>query len=646
MSMAEIKGSLAGSTIAPGTEGCTESGIQIPFLQEMCDQFHDEFGYQMIFVSERGEIIAAVLRERIGTTHAIGAEIMSGKRDEGIVTEADAAQSDFMKEGVSVGIDVDGTRVAVVGITGPVEKVHPLARLAGMWVIAMVRAENARCAQEEMAEQMITQQREILEQQKEYVQERTRSIQSLLDLSGQGFLSFGADMKVRPEYSRECVEIFGEEIEGHDLSKLLYSDPQEQADFVDALALVFAGDSSPDVVFSLLDASVKIRDKTVELDFRAIDTDYIMCSLRDVSEQQMLEARISEVNELREMLLGVVMNRPHFAALVREADRLFELLNSMTASGEFTGEEENVASAYREIHTFKANASYLKLKRSVDAAHRLEDALAEFDVLTDGTSVLLRIEEMQHAFRKDLFTVKNNLGPEWIAPDETMVIPRLQLEELERQLRSEVSGGGEIADRLQRLQMVPYSTLESRVAGLVQDLASARGKRLKPLEFSGNDFLLDREYYEALSHAVTHIIRNMVDHGIERPRDRERAGKAAEGVVSISSAEQNGHVRIIIEDDGQGIDVQKVKAKAISLNLVQHNSQPSREELLKLIFKQGFSTAAYVTPTSGRGVGLVAVRDEIKRVGGKLSVSTRNGKGTRFEITIPKGSAVRGLHEG
>ena len=646
MSMAGINDNLMGDTVAPGIDGCTESGIQIPFLQEMCDQFHAEFGYQMIFVAERGEIVAAVLRERIGTVHAIGAEIMSGMRDEGIVTEADAAQSAFMKEGVSVGIDVDGNRVAVVGITGPVEKVHPLARLAGMWVIAMVRAENARCDQEAMAEQMLTQQREMLEQQKEYVRERTRSIQSLLDFSGQGFLSFGADMKVRPEYSRECVEIFGEEIEGHELSKLLYSDPQDQADFVDALALVFAGDSSPDVVFNLLDSSVKIRNKTVELDFRAIDTDYIMCSLRDVSEQQMLEARISEVNELREMLLGVVMNRPHFAALVREADRLFELLNSMTAGGEFTGEEEDVASAYREIHTFKANASYLKLKRSVDAAHRLEDALAEFDVLTDGTSVLLRIEEMQHAFRKDLFTVKNNLGPEWIAPDETMVIPRLQLEELERQLRSEVSGGGEIADRLQRLQMVPYSTLESRVAGLVQDLASARGKRLKPLEFSGNDFLLDREYYEALSHAVTHIIRNMVDHGIERPRDRERAGKAAEGVVRISSAEQNGHVRIIIEDDGQGIDVQKIKAKAISLNLVQHTSQPSREELLKLIFKQGFSTAAYVTPTSGRGVGLVAVRDEVKRVGGKLSVSTRNGKGTRFEISIPKGSAVRGLHEG
>jgi len=646
MDAEEIKDSPLEDAPSLAAEGCTESGIQIPFLQDMCDQFQAEFGYQMIFVAERGEIVAAVLRERLGTIHAVGAEIMSGQRDEGIVTKDEAANSEFMKEGVSVGIDVDGNRVAVVGITGPVEKVHPLARLAGMWVVAMVRAENARCDQEAMAEQMMTQQREMLEQQKEYVRQRTRSIQSLLDFSGQGFLSFGAEMKVRPEYSRECVEIFGGEIEGQDFSELLYSDPQEQADFVDALALIFSGDSSPEVVFGLLDSSVKIRGKTVKLDFRAIDGELIMCSLRDVTEQHMLEARISEVNDLREMLLGIVMNRPHFAALVREADRLFELLNSMTSSGEFTGEEEEVAAAYRDVHTFKANASYLKLKRSVDAAHRLEDALAEFDVLADGPSVLLRIEEMQHAFRKDLFIVKDNLGAEWIAPDETMVIPRLQLEELERQLRSNDSSGGELADHLQRLQMVPYSQLESRVAGLVQDLAAGRGKRLKPLEFAGIDFLLDREYYEALSHAVTHIIRNMVDHGIERPRERERAGKTSEGTVKISAHEQNGHVHISIEDDGQGIDVQGVKAKAISLNLLQPDSQASREELLKLIFKQGFSTASYVTPTSGRGVGLVAVRDEIKRVGGKLSVTTRNGKGTRFEITIPKGSAVRGLHEG
>lgn len=646
MDTEEIKHGQLEAAPAPVADGCTESGIQISFLQEMCDQFQAEFGYQMIFVAEKGEIVAAALRKRVGTVHSVGAEVMSGQIDEGVVTKDEAADSKFMQEGVSVGIDVDGERVAAVGITGPVEKVHPLARLAGMWVVAMVRAQHARCEQEAMAEEMITRQRELLSQQEEYLRERTRSIQSLLDFSGQGFLSFGADMKVRPEYSRECVEIFSQEIEGKKFSHLLYSNLEERADFEDALALVFEGDSSPEVVFGLIDSSVNIREKTVKLDFRAIENGLIMCSLRDVTEQQVLEARIAEVNELRETLLGIVMNRPHFAALVREADRLFELLNSMTSSGEFTGNEEQVAGAYREIHTFKANASYLKLKRSIDSAHRLEDALAEFDVLADGPSVLLRIEEMQHAFRKDLFMVKDHLGAEWIAPDETVVIPRLQLEELERQLRSIDSSGGELAEQLKRMQMVRYSQLESRVAGLVQDLAAGRGKRLKPLEFAGGDFLLDRDHYEAVSHALTHIIRNMVDHGIERPRERERAGKTAEGTVKISSREQNGHVCISIEDDGKGIDVQGIKAKAVSLNWMQSNSQPSREELLKLIFKQGFSTSMHVTPTSGRGVGLGAVRDEIKRVGGKLSVTTRNGKGTRFDITIPKGSAVRGLHEG
>lgn len=135
-------------------DGCTESGIQVRFLQDLCDEFHAEFGYQMIFCAERGEIVAAVVRERVGTVHGGGAKIMAGELDEIAVSAREAKRSKFMKEGVSVAIDLDGARVATCGVTGPVKEVRSLAKLARLYVVAMIKADRARCEQEDMAEDM------------------------------------------------------------------------------------------------------------------------------------------------------------------------------------------------------------------------------------------------------------------------------------------------------------------------------------------------------------------------------------------------------------------------------------------------------------------------------------------------------------
>ncbi|TVR91642.1 MAG: hypothetical protein EA428_05245 [Spirochaetaceae bacterium] len=141
--------------------GCTESGIQVQFLQDLCDEFHGEFGYQMIFCAERGEIVAAVVRERVGTIHGGGAKIMAGELDEIAVTAREARRSKFMKEGVSVAIDIENNRVATCGVTGPVKEVRPLAKLARLYVVAMIRAERARCEQDDMAEEMREKERDV-----------------------------------------------------------------------------------------------------------------------------------------------------------------------------------------------------------------------------------------------------------------------------------------------------------------------------------------------------------------------------------------------------------------------------------------------------------------------------------------------------
>ncbi|WP_146049318.1 [Fe-Fe] hydrogenase large subunit C-terminal domain-containing protein [Alkalispirochaeta sphaeroplastigenens] len=487
---------------------------------------------------------------------------------------------------------------------------------------------------------------DMIEQQKEQVRQRTRSIQSLLDFSGQGFLSFGADLRVRPEYSRECLEIFGKEIEGEHLATLLYDQHQDREDFADALELIFTGASTPDVVFGLLDKELVIREKQIEIDYRAIDNKVIMCSLVDVTERRMLEDQIARVNQLREMLLSVVINRDNFAALVREADRLLEHLNALVFRGLDQAPHHALEEVMREVHTFKANAGYLKLRKTEAAAHALEDALNDFMVLADAPPVQEGLEELSRQYRQELFAVKENLGAEWIAPDETLVIPRLQLLELEHQLREhqlrdEEIHPGTLADHLRKLQMVPFTPLVERLRRLAQDLASGRGKRLADLQFRGDNFLLDREHYQSLSHAATHLLRNMVDHGIERPHQRERAGKPAQGQVTVSCTVAEGAVSLSFEDDGAGFDTGAIGRIAREKGLLGEGETWDTAKLLKLVFSSGFSTAGQVSAVSGRGVGLAAVKEEVKGLGGRLFLKTRPGRGSRFTIVIPLQEGVQ-----
>ncbi len=468
------------------------------------------------------------------------------------------------------------------------------------------------------------------------VRERTRAIQSLLDFSGQGFLSFGPDLIVGPEHSRECEQIFGTPIVGEWLPALLYDEERRRSEFSDALALVFSGTCRPEVAFELLDDTVDLNEKVVELEFRRIDASRMMCSLRDVTEERRLSEKVAEANELREMLLGIVVNRAQFARLRHEAQQVLDAMREHVTDGFFEASRSDRDVLVRTVHTFKANAGVLKLSRVVDAAHQLEQAMSDLGVLTDGTAVAEALSSLERTYRSELQTIEEHLGSEWVSEEETVVIPRTKLERLERKLRHSGNGKTSAAEELRELQMLRFGELEPRFSGLLEDLAGKRGKRLAPLRFEGGDVKLEMHQLETLSHAITHLIRNMVDHGIERPREREAAGKAPEGEIKIAARERNGSIDIAVEDDGRGINLEAVRRTAIERGLLSSDAGVEDAQLLRIVFKSGFSTAAAVTATSGRGVGMTAVRDAMQQLNGRISVMTGDGQGTRFVMRVPR----------
>ncbi|MBE3598853.1 MAG: chemotaxis protein CheA [Limnochordaceae bacterium] len=192
-----------------------------------------------------------------------------------------------------------------------------------------------------------------------------------------------------------------------------------------------------------------------------------------------------------------------------------------------------------------------------------------------------------------------------------------------------------------RLRMVPLRQVFSRFPRSVRDLARALGKQVEFI-VEGEETELDRSIVNAIGEPLLHLIRNAVDHGIEPPEERRKAGKPASGRIRLSARHEGNGVIVELEDDGAGIDVERIRRKAIDsgrLSAQEAASMPA-EQLIQLIFEPGFSTAKQVTDVSGRGVGMDAAKAVIESLGGRLVVETRRGYGTRCIVRLPLTLAI------
>ena len=213
------------------------------------------------------------------------------------------------------------------------------------------------------------------------------------------------------------------------------------------------------------------------------------------------------------------------------------------------------------------------------------------------------------------------------------------------QLSTTVTHIGRITDQLQtevmRIRMQPISTVFNKFPRLVRDLARKANKQIN-LVTSGEDTELDRTVIEKISDPLLHLLRNSVDHGVELPDQRLANSKPAEGTIMMTAHHEEGHIVLIIEDDGAGIDVERIKAKAVERGLLTASKAAvlPHDDAIELIFASGLSTAAKVTDISGRGVGMDIVRKNIEQLNGSILVDTALGRGTKFQIILPLTLAI------
>ena len=218
-----------------------------------------------------------------------------------------------------------------------------------------------------------------------------------------------------------------------------------------------------------------------------------------------------------------------------------------------------------------------------------------------------------------------------------------QLASLDPQFARNIAQLGRITKELQRvsmaLRMVPIRGVFQKMSRVVRDLGAKQKKKVQ-FTTSGEDTELDRGVVEELNDPLLHMIRNSMDHGIETPEKRKAAGKPELGTLHLRAYHQGGNIVVEVEDDGAGLNKEKILKKAIERGLASAGATLTDDEIYHFIFAAGFSTAEKVTDLSGRGVGLDVVRRNIERLRGQVNISCKPGKGTMFRISLPLTLAI------
>ena len=489
---------------------------------------------------------------------------------------------------------------------------------------------------------------EVLEQT---VANRTMALRNLLNSAGQGFLSFGPDLLVREEYSNECVKIFGGQIAGARFANLIFPKDQEQQVFVESIFFEILNNQDNEVreiYLPLLPSEVIINSRYINIEYKIIkdpesdNAEVCMAILSDVTENRLLESQVEQERNLLKMVVKVIVNRTDFIQNVNDFRR-FSTSGLQRILASSAKDEEKFAEIFRQLHTFKGNFSQLDMSFIVENLHQLETTMTDFKNeggLDQGELKHLFTEiDLETWLQEDLAYLEEILGQKLLTEHDELVISKNKLIEIENRIVTLLppSECKLLIPELRRLRYKPLAELFSSFADYVNRLAERLEKRIYPVKLTAEPIQVDPDAYKGVIKSLVHVFRNAVDHGLESVDDRVELGKEEYGEIAINISTNDRYIVISISDDGRGIDSMALRRKALVQGLLPEEQlqDASDEEILQLIFVDGFSTKENVTEVSGRGVGLAVLKNELTKLGGYSKVETVLGQGTTFYLYLP-----------
>jgi signal transduction histidine kinase/outer membrane murein-binding lipoprotein Lpp len=473
--------------------------------------------------------------------------------------------------------------------------------------------------------------------------QRTEQVAALLDNSGQGFLTVGPGGIVGQEFSQACIQILGRAPAGLALPHLLFPDAgqEDRQDLVDtALDRAFKAvdPTRRSILLSLLPTEIALGDTSIQVEYKPLPDGTVMVVLTDVTEARVLAEQVRQERKRLEMIVAAVGDGHEFFSAVEDCDRFLDWeLDAILASD--APPAAILDEVYRQVHTFKGTFNQFSFQHLPLCLHAAESALHQLKATETADTAAIRAIFDGHSCRSaldaDMGILRQVLGDVFVDGRGTI---RLTLEEVKslEALAAKVAAQGDaegrdLARRVALLRQVSLRKSLGDFNRLVQRIAERRGKEVEPLSVQGDDISVASDRLVPFLRSLGHVFRNAVDHGIENPEERLMAGKPESGHITCTILGQgDGSVIIEVADDGRGIDVAALRAQ-----LGQDSDGLSDQQVMERVFGDGVTTADGADDISGRGVGLAAVWEATRALGGQARLLSEPGRGTRFIFTMP-----------
>ncbi|MGE3624245.1 MAG: ATP-binding protein [Bdellovibrionales bacterium] len=478
-----------------------------------------------------------------------------------------------------------------------------------------------------------------------HVSQQARLTEVLVNSLGQGFLSFDRDGMCGQVYSQACLDLLETMPAGKHIQQVLRIPETQNADFKDWMDILFMPNHAlgfDDVIKFMPQFFPHSDQRRVSLMYRPIRLRggalfQVVVIATDQTEEYEAQQRVKQQQDYAEMICRIFKERNQFR------NTLTHLREFLDAADTQNVKRAEAAPLLRSLHTLKAAVKHFHLTDLGEIIHHLEIELRGEDVASDDVfqrRLKAGAQKIAEAFAAVKNEVRDLVGQDYEWRGNTHEVDESAIHEFVHEMEAHKVEPEVIHRFLATIAAVSATDCFRAFERELHDLAEIMGKQVKPMRFTGTNPRILTQPVQHFLFSLTHICRNIVDHGIEPPITRLARGKDPAGQVSIHAEvvtddRRKEWLHFIISDDGGGIDPSRIRAKLASLDPEGPWMNEDDHTVIQRIFNWGISTRDSISDMSGHGVGMEAVEREVKLLGGTIQVQSELYKGTRFDIRIP-----------
>jgi PAS domain S-box-containing protein len=500
----------------------------------------------------------------------------------------------------------------------------------------------------------ITEQKLAQEIQKNYnkkleyqINKKTQDIRYLLDNAKEGFLSINNNLLIDKEFSKECQNIFELNIANRDFVDLVFSNnnENEKKNIRELFNDIFnATDNlSIEVYTSLLPEETIFNGKYLRIIYNYLNNKKIMVIITDITNKRNLEIKVEREQKNLKMIVKAITDSNLMKRSINDYIKYFttDIFEEMKHEIDCL---EKLNIIFRKVHTFKGDLSQWDMSYVTSKLSKVEDILSDYLKNSNNLTyqeVYDKISEFKFIdwINKEINIITERIGKNIFNENDNLLVDKNAIFEIENYVIKNFSYDEltVLLPKIRRLRYINFKSLILPYSHYIDRLAEKLGKLVNPLEICGDDILVDYDIYYDFSKTIVHLFRNMLDHGIESPEERLRKGLKSEiGNIKCNFIFSDSKIIIIeISDDGAGIDINSIKNILVQQGNIDNISEMSEEDIISTIFNDGFTTKEASSEISGRGVGMSAIKSEVEKLGGNISILTKKNYGTTFKITLP-----------